>query len=207
MSKRWVRTFKNYWKKIALSLLLLIIAGIIDDLAGGYTTIKGSCASTDLLLGLIPPTDLTMVFVYGWLISIFFLFIYPLFFNLEKLHLVIYYFSLIAIVRSTFIIFTHLSTPHDAVPIQFPWPFSLLRFKNDLFFSGHTALPLVGFFVFKDKIRYVFLIISLIMAITVLAMHQHYSIDVLAAYFIAYGTFKIGNWIAQKSSVIKKMIV
>ena len=37
------------------------------------------------------------------------------------------------------------------------------------------------------------------MGITVLGMHQHYSIDVFAAFFITYGCYKFGNWFLMKS--------
>ncbi len=74
-----------------------------------------------------------------------------------------------------------------------------MDFKNDLFFSGHTAVPFLGFLLFKNrKVKYTFLGASIIMAITVLLMHVHYSIDVFSAFFITYGTFKIGEWLFKK---------
>jgi hypothetical protein len=37
------------------------------------------------------------------------------------------------------------------------------------------------------------LVSSIILAITVLLMHVHYSIDVLSAYFITYGVYKLSE--------------
>jgi hypothetical protein len=34
---------------------------------------------------------------------------------------------------------------------------------------------------------------SIVLAITVLLMHVHYSIDVASAYFITYGVYKVGD--------------
>ena len=65
-------------------------------------------------------------------------------------------------------------------------------FRNDLFFSGHTAFPFLAFLIFRDSwIRWVFLAGSLVQGTTVLLMHVHYSIDVVAAFFIAYGSYSI----------------
>ena len=41
------------------------------------------------------------------------------------------------------------------------------------------------------------------MAITVLGMHQHYSIDVFAAFFITYGVYKMGGWVIKKLKFVK----
>jgi len=48
----------------------------------------------------------------------------------------------------------------------------MLNFSNDLFFSGHTAVPFLGYLLFKEeKIRYVFLALSIMMGGVVLLMH------------------------------------
>jgi cell division protein FtsW (lipid II flippase) len=95
--------------------------------------------------------------------------------------------------------FTHLKAPIDAIAIELPWITSHLGFQNDLFFSGHTAVPFLGFLLFKDSnIRYFFLISSIVLGATVLFMHIHYSIDVFSAFFITFGTFKLGEHVFKK---------
>jgi membrane-associated phospholipid phosphatase len=96
-------------------------------------------------------------------------------------------------------LFTHLQTPSDAITADFPWIFQNLNFQNDLFFSGHTAIPFLGFFLFRrSPLRYVFLVGSLVMAFVVLAMHLHYSIDVFSAFFITYCSYRIGCFFTHK---------
>ena len=63
-----------------------------------------------------------------------------------------------------------------------------------MFFSGHTAMPFLGFYLFRRSwVRYAFLAGSIVMGFVVLAMHVHYSIDVLAAFFMTYGSYRIGH--------------
>ncbi|MBD3360385.1 hypothetical protein GF366_01130, partial [Candidatus Peregrinibacteria bacterium] len=80
---------------------------------------------------------------------------------------------------------------------------SKLFFENDLFFSGHTAVPFLAFLVFKESkiFKWVMFAGSILMAITVLLMHVHYSIDVFAAFFITYGIYSISNKIFRDLNI------
>ncbi len=190
----WKEEILTHKEIIFLSVFLLVLAVVINYNAGKYTSRVGSAIVNDFVLDNIAPVDLTFIFVYGWMLIVAALFAYPLFFKVHKIHEVISHFSLLIIVRSFFITLTHLKTPLDAIGVSFPGALSLLAFQNDLFFSGHTAVPFLGFLLFKgEKIRMFFLLGSIILAVTVLLMHQHYAIDVLSAYFITFGTYKMGK--------------
>ncbi|MBI2653572.1 hypothetical protein HYX02_02050 [Candidatus Woesearchaeota archaeon] len=198
---KWLKEFSFYKKRIFISLILLVIAAIANFYFSNYTSKVETSTVNDLILNLIPPIDLTPLFILGWWAPFFLIFVFPLFARIHKFHEAVYHFSLLVVVRSIFISLTHLKVPADAIQVSLPKPLNWLYFQNDMFFSGHTAFILIGFFVFKhEKIKYLFLVLSIIMAFTVLAMHQHYSIDVFAAYFITYGTFKIGEWLREKLS-------
>jgi len=123
-----------------------------------------------------------------------------LFYKVHELHIAISQFSLLVMIRSFFVSLTHLKAPVGAIiATEAPRLYALLDFQNALFFSGHTAIPFLGFLLFKkEKIGKFFLIATIVMALVVLFMHVHYSIDVFAALFITYGTYKVGEWLFKK---------
>lgn len=90
--------------------------------------------------------------------------------------------ALMYLVRSVMMVTTHLPAASSVS-------------GNDLFFSGHTALPfLLGLIFWKYKtLRYFFFAASCIAGASVLLSHVHYTIDVLAAPFITYAIFVLAK--------------
>jgi hypothetical protein len=197
--KDWKKEILEHKKLILLSLIFLGIAIFLDYLAGEYIETAKVSTVSDLILDNIPVINLSWIFIYGYTLVIAVGFLYALFFKIKDLHIVISQFSLLVLIRSFFITLTHLEAPVNAIIVHTPKFFNLLFFQNDLFFSGHTAIPFLGFLLFrKEKIGIFFLIMTFILASTVLLMHVHYSIDVFAAFFITYGSYKIGKLIFKR---------
>ncbi len=70
---------------------------------------------------------------------------------------------------------------------------------KDLFFSGHTATLFLLFLLAEKKwLKTIFLINTIIVGTAVLLQHVHYTIDVLAAPFFAYGSYRIITIINKK---------
>jgi len=196
---QWKREISNHKYLILFSFLLLAIALILEHFSGNYVVRTPGVSAPDIILDNIPTFDLDPMYIYGGAVITLLFFIYPLFYRVKELHKAISQFSLLVLMRDAFMTFTHLSDPVTALKFAVPEWFSFFGFQNGLFFSGHTAIPFLGFLIFKDsKIRYLFLAVSIIMAMVVLMMHVHYTIDVLSAFFITYGTFKIGEWMFSK---------
>ncbi len=197
MQGSWLEQLKRNKNKLAISLVFLIIAIIAYSLAGDYVTDQGNTViAHDLILDHVGPYNLSFIFVWLFILVIVVGLFYPLMFRPAKISYFLNIFSLFVIVRSGFIIFTHLRPPIDAIEPVFPSMLQFLNFTNDLFFSGHAGLPFLLFLLFykeNKKLAYFMLACSIILGITVLLMHVHYSIDVFSAYFITYGVYKIGN--------------
>lgn len=65
-------------------------------------------------------------------------------------------------------------------------------FVDDLFFSGHTATVFLMFWnTYNRKLRNFFLIVAIIIGLSVLFQHAHYSVDVISAIFYSYGAYRL----------------
>ncbi|MFA6519529.1 MAG: phosphatase PAP2-related protein [Candidatus Paceibacterota bacterium] len=151
----------------------------------------------DLFLDNLPAVDLNLIIIEGAFLSIVLGTLYVLskprhiLFALKAL-------ALFIIIRALFISLTHVGvypTHIDPGSGFFADIYSYLNFQLGFFFSGHTGLPFLMALVFWDHrtARMVFLSLSVVFGVAVLLAHIHYSIDVLAAPFMAYGIFGISK--------------
>jgi hypothetical protein len=99
-------------------------------------------------------------------------------------------YALIIATRAVFTTLTPLGLPAEAPTFEhFPIQgfFHSFDFRSTMFFSGHTAFPFMGFLLLRQRwARWASLGFSLMLASSVLLSRLHYSIDVGAAFFIAY---------------------
>jgi len=183
--------------KIASSTIIgacfLVISLGINFLAGSYASKEAGNAVSDIILDHVPVMDVDGIFVYG--IVAFFAFIAVLLFlRPERAPFIFKSLSVFIVVRSFFIILTHIGPAPQAILLDSSnGIISYFTFTGDLFFSGHTGFPfLLALIFWRDRyLRVAFLASSVLFGIVVLLGHLHYSIDVFAAFFITYGIFQI----------------
>ena len=87
-------------------------------------------------------------------------------------------------------------------PIQAIWGNGAnLYLTKDLFFSGHIATTFLLYLFSRrfGRVSRVFLGLNLFTLAVVYLSHLHYSIDVIAAYAIAYGVFRASETWASRS--------
>jgi hypothetical protein len=192
---KWKKEFAEQGWHFFAALAFLAIAIVLNYMAGMYVTNSELPVGVpDIILSHLGPYDLSFIFIWGMLLATPLFFIYPLFFRPRQLPYWMCMFSFLVIVRAFFICLTALKTPVDAISLNPPLIFNSLFHINDQFFSGHAAIPFLGFLLADRKsFKYFMLFLSILLGAVALLTHIHYSIDVFAAYFITYGVFKIGE--------------
>lgn len=199
--KRFIEAHKQVWTRefvmtVITGAILLLASLVINYLATMYASERVSLPVTDLILSNIRVFDVDFVIIWGAVFLILFTAIVTLY-HPQKIPFILKSVALFVIIRSVFISLTHLGPFSPQVAIDPIRIFNYLGFGTtaDLFFSGHTGQPfLLGLIYWDNKIlRNTFFAISAILATSVLLGHLHYSIDVLAAFFITYTIFHIAQ--------------
>ena len=192
--KKVIHQYKTHFseKRFIYSMLtgwaLFIVSLVINYYAGTYATEKASSSVTDIILSNTRAYDVDGMFIYGALILVSSIALLCVF-EPKRFPFILKNIALFVLVRSVFITLTHLGPFPNHTEVSALNLISRFSFGGDLFFSGHTGLPfLMALSFWNNKaLRYTFLTISVFFGIVVLLGHLHYTIDVLAAFFITYG--------------------
>jgi hypothetical protein len=192
---------KSFRTKFLITIILLAI--ILFSLATflAYNEARPGFSFNDPLLATFHPVDVTWVtfgLIYlGLIIALLFLAFHP-----DRMLLALQSYTLIAALRLITIYFLPLNAPLHIIPLKDPFVeyfgggTTLLR---DLFFSGHTSTMFLFFLTAKSKkLKTVFLICTILIAACVLIQHVHYTIDVVAAPFFAYTSYRISRLINKR---------
>lgn len=176
-----------------------ILSAFANYYAGIYATESASNSVTDIILSNIPVYDVDGMFIYGSFFLMAFvlavLFIHP-----KRIPFTLYSLALFISIRSIFISLTHIAPDPAQATLNLGTFASKFIFGGDLFFSGHTGIPFLMALVFwKEKwLRYIFLAWSAFFGTIALMGHLHYSIDVLAAFFITFTIYTIAEHLFTK---------
>jgi hypothetical protein len=191
---------KRYWTRpdfyltVVSGFALFAISLIINYFAGSYATSSMGNPVKDLILDNIPKYNVDLIFIDGAILFYIFVALMTVY-SPKKIPYVIKSVSLFILIRSFFIILTHIGPYPEHSPFEMNNILNKIIFGGDMFFSGHTGLPFLLALIFWDSkpLRYVFISASAIFAIAVLLGHLHYSIDVFGAYFITYSIYIISR--------------
>jgi hypothetical protein len=186
-------------RSLANALILLALAVIFQYYASAYVNRVPSNSVGDLFLSILPVINLNLIIVEGALIAI----AISILLVLAKPQYLLFTIKTVAIfiaTRAVFISVTHIGIyPGQVGPDPtgfFDRTYTGLGLEAGFFFSGHTGLPfLLALIMWDEKVwRYIYISLSIVFGAAVLFAHVHYSIDVLAAPYMAYGIFKMSQY-------------
>jgi len=82
------------------------------------------------------------------------------------------------------------------------------RLTHDLFFSGHVAGEFIMFLFVQDRrVKGILLTSTILVSVFVLIQHVHYTVDVIAAPFFAYGSKEASAWLDRVFVKLKARFV
>lgn len=179
---------------IVIAVLVVSLISLSNFLL--FNELRNGVILNDPVLNLFTPVDATWVtflIIYSALITgIIYLIRDP-----ELLTLAFLSYAFTAFFRIAAMYSLPLNPPASMIPLNDPFV-QLFGSGNillkDLFFSGHTSTLFLLFLVVKNKkIKLFFLCLTFAVAVCVLVQHVHYTIDVIAAPFFAYGAFVLAG--------------
>lgn len=188
----WIQ--KTFIASVILGLVLMTTSIFINNYAQAFAASHISNSVSDILLDNIPPVDVHLIYSEGAIVFVLLL-IGVLFYEPKHTPFVLKSIALFIVIRSLFMVLTHLAPPVSAIYINPTDYIQSLSQGDDLFFSGHTGLPALLTYVFWQNkyLRYFFLVCTIIGGTAVILGHLHYSIDVFSALFISFGIFHLSK--------------
>lgn len=199
-------TYRDFLKKDNLysfltALVMLGVAFAFEHVASvyaySYLARPTSVYVGDILLDNLPVVNLNFIIIEGALSCI----VLGTLFVFSKPRYILFTLKTVALfiaTRAFFTSLTHIGIYPGAINPGAGFLDSIyiyLDFQTGFFFSGHTGLPFLMALIFwrEPFPRAVLLSLSFVFAVAVLLAHVHYSIDVFAAPFMAYGIFAIAK--------------
>ena len=188
-----------FWRFLA-SLMILSVSLFISYVLAVYVEGTSGPALPDVVLDNLDPIDFGPFAVYLLRIITaallyFCLIVWPTkaLFGLKAV-------SLLLVVRSITMCLTHLGLPAGRIPDEVGLHHvEFINVTKDLFFSGHVALSFMAYLLLRERVVGLLMLLgSLVLSFIVLAMHLHYTIDVVAAFFFTYGVYKIAAYLFKK---------
>jgi len=197
----WKEFLTNRRTELIITVLFLAVILFIFPNFLAFVEERQGVILTDPILDLFNPIDLTWL-TFGLIYISLIVAIISFAAKPEILLLALQSYSLLVIFRMMVMYSAPLDAPEKLILLNDPF----VQFfgsgevlTKDLFFSGHTATLFLLFLVSdKKQLKIIFLISTVLVGIAVLLQHVHYTIDVLAAPFFAYSSYKIVTIINER---------
>ncbi len=192
----WKKFFKNKKNKVEFLLTIVLLAVVLISFSQFLLFVEDRTGAilSDPILNLFSPIDLTWL-IFALIYLSLLLAIVELVKEPERFLLALQCYGLMVILRFIAMYLMPLEAPSTLLPLNDPFVQLFGEgniLEKDLFFSGHTATLFLLFLMIKKRnLKIIFLIFTLIVGISVILQHVHYTIDVFVAPFFAYTSYRI----------------
>ncbi len=198
----WFDRYVRFSIPVGLAAFLVAIF-VIQPIAINFANEAATSPVGDIILSNTPVFAVGDLFVYGMFTLVTFITVLCIMHPLRSLF-VMHSLTLFILIRSLFVSLTHVGSFGTQAASDFGPAITRMFFGADHFFSGHAGAPFLMALIYWDTpaLRYIFLACSAFFSIMVLLGHLHYTIDVLAAYFITYGIYQIALWLFPRERAL-----
>ena len=204
----WKEAFRKRKFRVEFVITFLLLIFILRMLASflNFVEARNGVTLSDPLLNLFEPVNLTWL-TFGLIYVSLFTALYFFIKKPDLLLTALQSYILLIVFRIIAMYLLPLNPPNEMMKLSDPFveffgTGQLLT--KDLFFSGHTATLFLLFLLAEKKLlKSFFLTSTILVAMSVLFQHVHYSIDVFAAPFFAYCSFIIVKNMRKKLFIIK----
>jgi len=204
VARAWREAWSEPGFRSRLALTLPALVGVLALLTRFLEVVEARPGVTlpDPLLAVLTPRDLTWL-TFGLIYAGLVIGVARLSTQPRGLVLALQAYVVMVLLRIAAMWVTPLDPPPGMIPLNDPLvrlfgPGKVLT--KDLFFSGHTStLFLLGLAVAGWRSRAYFLSSAAAVAICVLWQHVHYTIDVLAAPFFAYASWRVAVFFGRSA--------
>ena len=204
------KTFLSTWKteladRNFRNLFIIVVIAIVVTLMlftnyRIYNETRIGVEIPDPFLAMFSPIDLTwstFTLIYFGLLAGLYLFIQ----RPRVLVNAMLTYTILVLFRMLLMYSLPLESPHDIISLRDPFVELFGAGKpldKDYFFSGHTATMFMLFLLsYNTKMKWVFLVGSILVGLSVVIQHTHYTVDVLVAPFVAYASYRIALHIVK----------
>lgn len=199
-----VNVLKTLFKSIIFwtSLVILIFGISLNQLSAMYLQNKyGNSLPIlhDLILDSLPMISIAWVYDLSIILAMVTFFVFVLHKDYKKIPYFLFIFGLMNIIRGIFIILTPFGCPNGYELGLF----SLTAFKAGLYPSGHTGTAFLAFLLSYGKYKKIIFGFVLLIVVTLLLGHGHYSIDIFSAILFAYALYSYSEKYCLRSFTLK----
>jgi len=208
LARKEVSDIRDQWHDVHYRWWVITLSGVLVFffLSYSFYTQLGWVADqrtlpngTDWVLRHLPLVNVLPILSWGWFALHLFAAWVAIMYYPKRMPFLMFMLGFYMVVRTLFVFLSPIGPPEGMVDMRerdiiFSRLLGKYTFTNEFIFSGHTSIPFLFFLFFEERFRKtVMLCGSLTMGLCVLLSHNHYTVDVLAAFPMSYSIYILAD--------------